>query len=204
MKICLLSGHAPSCEGARVCAGPLQGVGECELAGMVLPDVAKVLREEGHVVVVGNRSQAGGVTPSYSAKVSNAAEADLTLELHFNAATPKAEGCEVLHWYGSLKGRSAATALSRYLASSLGVRNRGPLPVCRNQAEATTSGNLGRYTTNAAAAFYASYAVFLLAEPCFAGSNAAEARLLGEMTQDGRYAAFLAAGILQAVKEIEA
>ena len=58
---------------------------------------------------------------SYKLAIEHATKYDLCIELHLNAATPAAEGCEVL--YKSVKGRKYADKVQRQLAKVF--KNRG-------------------------------------------------------------------------------
>lgn len=50
---------------------------------------------------------------------------DAVLELHFNSASPLANGTECLHWFGSKKGLSIAKQLSKYVSNTYGTTLRG-------------------------------------------------------------------------------
>ena len=49
----------------------------------------------------------------------------IILELHYNAATPAANGCEVFHYYTNKTGKKLAENLCSYLSTEFGVKNRG-------------------------------------------------------------------------------
>lgn len=50
---------------------------------------------------------------------------DAILELHFNAASPLANGTECLYWFGSKKGLSIAKQLSKFVSNTYGTTLRG-------------------------------------------------------------------------------
>ena len=167
MKIALLPGHARKSEGATVCAGYYESFGEFALASHYLPQVRECLECLGHDAVITCRENAGGTTPSYSAKAANATGANLALEWHFNSVDdPKTAGCEVLYWGRSEKSQLFAEKLSARMARILGVPNRGAKPVTDKEDRGYS-------------AFHKSRMPFFMLEPCFAGSNDAEARAFG-------------------------
>lgn len=50
---------------------------------------------------------------------------DAILELHFNAASPLANGTECLYWFGSKKGKQIAQQLSAHISNVYGTKLRG-------------------------------------------------------------------------------
>lgn len=186
-RICLLPGHAAAAEGSAVCAGAYKGWGEHRLATHYLPALARELERLGYEVVCTERAAAGGVSPSYSAKAANATGADLALEWHFNAAGATATGCEVLHWGASSSGRVFAATLGAALAAHLQVRDRGPLAVPTPDGRATE-------------AFRQSRMPFFMVEPCFAGSNPDDAKLLCRAIAEGKWAVAAAFAVDSAVR----
>lgn len=172
MKIALMAGHARESEGAVVCAGYYEDFGEHALARHYLPGVRDNMVALGHEVVLTHREEAGGVSPSFSAKAANAAGVDIALEWHFNSAGPEVEGCEVLYWGPSAKGKRFAELLSERLARVLGVRNRG--------AKAITSKSDRGFSF-----FQKTRMPAFIVEPCFAGSNEKEARVFGAAIHEG-------------------
>lgn len=189
MKIAMLPGHARKKEGATVCAGYYEGFGEHALASHYLPGLCLALEERGYDVVQTQREDAGGTSPSYSAKAANATGANLALEWHFNSCEG-AEGCEVLHWHKSAKGKEFAEKLSARLAKLLGVRNRGA------KAIGGSTEDRGYH------AFRVSRMPFYMIEPCFAGSNEAEARAFGSLIKSGVWQREVAKIIAVTVAEV--
>lgn len=164
-KIALMPGHASYAEGSVVCAGKYRGWGENKLARYYLPRLADELRALGYDVVCASREEAGGSTPSYSAKAANATGAELALEFHFNAAMATSTGTEVMYWGKSATGKRFAEALGERVAARLGVRHRGALAVPTLENRGTE-------------AFRQSRMPFFMVEFCFAGSNSDDAEKL--------------------------
>lgn len=189
MKIALMAGHAYESEGAEMCAGYYEGFGEHSLARYYLPAVRENLGALGHEVVLTHRMDAGGVSPSFSAKAANAAGVDIALEFHFNSATPSTQGCEVLYWGPSEQGRRFAELLSARLARVLGVPDRG--------AKAITS-NADRGFSF----FQKTKMPAFIVEPCFAGSNEDEARVFGAAIHEGWFQAHCARVIHETISDV--
>lgn len=86
---------------------------------------------------------------------------DLVLELHYNAATPQANGCEVFYYFNNKEGKNLATYFSRKISQVFEMRDRG--------AKAMVNKNQRGFW----ALFYPK-ATTLLLEPFF-GSNSYDA-----------------------------
>ena len=159
-----------------MCCGHFAGYGEWALAAWYLPRVAKGLRELGYEVAVTQRANAGGTSPSYSAKAANAAGADLALEWHFNCASPAANGTEVMYWHASEKGRAFAGELARGIAGLVGTRlhGEGALAVPTPDERGTE-------------AFRKSRMQFFMVEVCFAGSNETDCQLFTHALLSGEW-----------------
>ena len=189
MKIAMLPGHARAKEGASVCAGYYKDFGEWALARTYLIGLCAELEARGVDVVQTQREDAGGTSPSYSGKAANATGANLALEWHFNSCEG-AEGCEVLHWHKSAKGKEFAEKLSARLAKLLGVRNRGA------KAIGGSTDDRGYH------AFRVSRMPFFMIEPCFAGSNPEEARTFGSLIKSGVWQQRVAKIVAETVAEV--
>ena len=120
-RILVVPGHLPASPGATAADGTREHTWQRVLArGVVdLLGARGDYRERQHV--------------SYSAHVADMttycrAHRDIAyyVELHTNAATPQAHGCEVLHWWGSTRGEAAARQVSARIAAGCGLRDRGP------------------------------------------------------------------------------
>ena len=190
MKIALLPGHARTKDGATVCAGYYEGFGEWALARTFLPAMAEHLRQLGYSVELTERADAGGTSPSYSAKAANATNADIALEWHFNSCEG-AEGCEVLYYaeVDNPKGREFAAVLSKKISQLLGVRDRGAKPIKGSE-------DRGWF------AFKKSLMPFFMIEPCFAGSHEDEARAYGTLIKNGVWQSRVARIISETINEV--
>ena len=91
---------------------------------------------------------------------------DLVIELHFNAATPQANGCETLYYFNSKKGRNYALEFSELVSDSTGIklRNGGCKPLVNKKDRGYAS------------VFYP-HAPTILIEPFF-GSNERDSKLI--------------------------
>lgn len=49
----------------------------------------------------------------------------LVIELHYNAATPQAHGCETLYYYSNREGKEIAEKFSEAISKEFNVKNRG-------------------------------------------------------------------------------
>ena len=63
------------------------------------------------------------------ATYSKLSDYDLTIELHFNAAHPAANGAEALYFHTNERGRRAAMLYSKMVSDQYGTRNRGDKPL---------------------------------------------------------------------------
>lgn len=189
MKVALLAGHARKAEGAVVCAGYYESFGEHALARHYLPALRDALNRLGHAAVLTNREEAGGVSPSYAAKAANATGAEIALEWHFNAGTSTARGCEVLYWGASAKGKEFAEKLSQRLATLLGVPNRG--------AKAISSEKDRGFSF-----FHRTKMPAFIVEPCFAGSNAEDARVFGMAIHEGWWQVHAARAVHETILDV--
>lgn len=197
-RIVLLPGHSHSDGGSRVCAGRYAEKSEYELARLYLPLLAGELKQRGYDVYIMSREDAGGTTPSYSAKAANATDADIALEFHFNSCG-NATGSEVLFWgYNKNTGKAFAEALGECLACKLGVRHRGALPCYEDEKKHPGE----RCTEHGWAAFNKSRMPFFMVEPCFAGSNPDEAVKLCEAIADPTWEKWLAGAIDRAIQKV--
>lgn len=193
--IALLSGHAPSKEGAEMKAGSLKGKGENAVAKAFLPDLANRLRKLGHTVDVTERKNSGGTSPLYSAFAANKTGADIAFEWHFNAYNEDSHGACVLHWATNKTAAKIAAHLARVMADTLGtdLHGNGLIPVHNNCPE-----ERGYY------AFKRSTMPFFMLEPCFAGSNPKEAAAYSEAITSGKWADAMAKAIDDALQMLMA
>ena len=174
-----------------MCCGQYKDWGEWRLANEYLPKIAQGLRGLGYDVVRTQRSDAGGTTPSYSAKAANAVGADLALEFHFNSAGAKARGGMVMHWGKSAPGKQFAKLLAQGITGLIGVPlfGDGTLAV-------PTPDNRGTE------AFRKSRMPFFMLEPCFAGSNEADCQLFTQALLSGAWEQKLPRIIDRSIKKV--
>lgn len=187
-KIALMPGHASYAEGSKVCAGKYKDWGEHKFACLYLPRLAAELQALGYDVVCTSREEAGGSTPSYSAKAANAAGVDIALEFHFNSCG-NATGTEVMYWGKSATGKQFATLLGESVAARLGVRHRGAKYVPTPENRGTE-------------AFRQSRMPFFMVEFCFAGSNPEEAEILCRAVAAPDWETWLAGAIDTAIRQV--
>lgn len=93
----------------------------------------------------------------------NAKAYDLVIELHYNAASPVANGTETLYYFNSAKGKAYAESISQEIVKEFGTSIRGV-----NGAKALVNKNDRGYY-----AVYLPKATALIVEPFF-GSNPSE------------------------------
>jgi len=69
-------------------------------------------------------------TSGYTARIKETAtklnkfDFDLVIELHFNAATPQANGCETLYYFNSKKGKQFAHIFTDTVCRLTGIKSR--------------------------------------------------------------------------------
>lgn len=194
----MLPGHAAKKEGATVCAGYYKGWGEFKLGSLYIPELCRWLEKEGFITKQTKRESKGGTSPSYSAKAANATKADIALEWHFNDYNALSDGCTVLYYaeVANPVGKQFAEKLGERIAKILGVRHRGALPVKGEADPLKGESDRGWY------AFKNSAMPFFMIEPCFAGSNAREAREFCAQIKTGEFAKKAAEAVAATIKEV--
>lgn len=111
---------------------------------------------------------------SYTARIKNTAEKlnkinlDLVIEMHFNAATPQAHGCETLYYYNSKTSRSYAKVFSETVYNWTGIKLRN------NGLKALVN----KHDRGFASVYYPN-APTILIEPFF-GSNKEDCEKIGD------------------------
>lgn len=159
MKIVLSIGHSPKDGGAETIDGKYS---EYTFWKKHLPLLKQELEKLGHQAYIVNRSEAGGISPSYAALACNATGADLAVEFHFNSAdSPTATGTETLYWKASRKGEEAARLVQDAMVAALGLKDRKLIPVSAANARAVNYFSKTRMPA-------------ILVEPAFAASNAGD------------------------------
>lgn len=100
----------------------------------------------------------------------NAQDYDLILELHYNAETPQANGCEVFHYFTNKQGKEYAKKLSALISQNFNIKDRG--------AKAMVKKSQRGYW----ALFYPKKTTLLL-EPFFGSNPSDAAKFCGEEEQ---------------------
>lgn len=95
----------------------------------VVLDIALLLRdmckEAGHEVIM-TREEDRFVTLSRRSKIANENRADLFISIHANGhKNNEANGLEVFHYFGSIKGEKLATHIQNQMVENLKRRDRG-------------------------------------------------------------------------------
>ena len=129
MKIALAVGHSRKI-GNRLDGGAVSvgDVSEWEYNTQLADMIQDILEGQGHTVEIWE-SYAG---KSYGGAMAWLADdikewgADCAIELHFNAATPGANGHEWLYWQSSDKGRLLAASINKaFMDTGLPIKQRG-------------------------------------------------------------------------------
>jgi len=127
MKIALVVGHRQSKQGAEGSAG----ISEFEYWSQFAKDLADTINSQHDVKVYFRRDEVGYSTNmKLLHKQLDANAIDVAIELHFNASTSNATGCEVL--YATPKAEQLATSLYDNLAI-LGNTRRGVKHITQQQ-----------------------------------------------------------------------
>lgn len=115
-KIAISAGHYPSSPGA--CH---RGKCEHEEASVWINNLYREMSDEGYDVLV---VPTGGL--SSKVRAINEFEADIAMEIHFNACGDcGASGCETLYYPGSSRGQLLAESIQYPLSAALKNRDRG-------------------------------------------------------------------------------
>lgn len=185
IRIALLPGHSKKDGGAVMVSGLKYS--EFTFANKYIPEVKKHLEDYGYEVVITCRENAGGTTPSYSAKAANTTNADAAFEFHFNSAGPTARGCEFLYKAGNSKYKEAAKIMGKEWSRLTGIKHRGELAVCN----AKDTHNYNRATSRGSSAFTRSNMFFCMTEPFFS-SNPEECALVTNLYKSGEWSKYMA------------
>lgn len=123
MKICISIGHSEKEQGATTKDSKTsEYMFNTALAHLVKDDLKKL----GYGVVITNRlTDGGGTGMTADVKAINATGADICVELHCNAYNTKAQGCEMLFWHTSEKGKQLAKTLQNRVVKVLNNSDRG-------------------------------------------------------------------------------
>lgn len=163
MKIAIVIGHHAKAKGAY---SKYLKDSEYDFYNKVVDWYKRCLNGKGDIYLH-DENISGYVTRiKNTAKKINSRGYDLVIELHFNAATPSANGCETLYYYNSKKGREHAFNFSKTVHEQTGikVRNNGLKALTNNKDRGFAS------------VFYTD-APTILIEPFF-GSNEKDCELI--------------------------
>lgn len=120
-KIAIIPGHSKSSKGACSCWLP------CEFDyNLQVAEELKKLNPSLYTIYT-HDSYSGGyyAMVKSTANQVNKVNFDLVLELHYNAASPLANGAETCYWFASKKGKEYAQKITNGLSSSFHITNRG-------------------------------------------------------------------------------
>lgn len=127
MKIALTVGHSRLKNGSYTSADgkPYGGCNEYKWCKAFSKQLAKQLKKNGHdvdtIICPEKTFTSSKQEKPHKLDIINTGSYELVMELHLNAASPSANGCEVL--YVSDKGREYASAIQKRLATIF--RDRG-------------------------------------------------------------------------------
>lgn len=99
----------------------------------------------------------------------------LVIELHYNAASPLANGCEVLYYFASVKGKEYAVEASKMISEEFKVTNRGAKPLVKS-------------SDRGFAAVYYPKAPAIIFEPFFGSNKEDSSKFIGK---EKEYAVFI-------------
>ena len=116
MKIALCAGHHKDRKGA---VNKKHNLNEYDEALKVIIPLTEILLKNGHPV-----STFSGRLSQKIANI-NKYDFDLAIDLHFNASTYVAKGCEVMYVPGSETRRGQAEVMSQEIALYMNLRDRG-------------------------------------------------------------------------------
>jgi N-acetylmuramoyl-L-alanine amidase len=120
-KIAILTGHAPDSKGDYSKWLP----SEFDYNTQVAEELKKI--NSSLYTVYTHDSYLGGyyAMEKRTADTINKDSFDLTLELHYNSASPLAHGTECCYWFASKKGKEYAQKISEEISQRLDTTNRG-------------------------------------------------------------------------------
>ena len=125
MRIFLNPGHDVNLDSGAV--NPHTGLRECDVALQIGVQLQAYLKECGHFVEMLQSDNLAGETPHLPCVVdaAEAAEADIFISIHCNAANGIARGTETLVHHLGGEADALARSIQREIVSTLGTRGRG-------------------------------------------------------------------------------
>lgn len=171
MKLAIIIGHTKKAQGAT----SYKGVSEYVWNGKVAQEMKAYAKTLPNIDVEVYTRDAAGV--SGAAKLAKAWGADICMELHFNAFSKAAYGCEILVLKGDVESAKHADLLTDLLAKHYGFKERKVTQILQNEFDGdgvyeTVSGNAGH--GNLASVKAQGIPVRLLIEPCFMNTKNSE------------------------------
>lgn len=171
MKLAIIIGHTKKAQGAT----SYKGVSEYVWNGKVAQEMKAYAKTLPNIDVEVYTRDAAGV--SGAAKLAKAWGADICMELHFNAFSKAAYGCEILVLKGDVESAKHADLLTDLLAKHYGFKERKVTHILQNEFDGdgvyeTVSGNAGH--GNLASVKAQGIPVRLLIEPCFMNTKNSE------------------------------
>jgi len=122
MYITIDPGHSGPFE-PGACFGNLL---ECDVVLDISLALAGLLRASGHDVLLTRTTHIDNDGLSFRAQMANQQPADLFISIHCNAFhKPEANGTEVFHYPGSVRGAYLADCIRKQIVSCIGTRDRG-------------------------------------------------------------------------------
>ena len=114
-------------------ARSISGVPEWTFNVRVAVHIRRLLLRYGIESIIYDEYHGQGYTAAMTwlAHTLKADGVELAIELHFNAATESAAGCEMLYYQGSAPGKRLASCLQKEVLSAYTTKDRGIKPVKR-------------------------------------------------------------------------
>lgn len=122
MNICIDPGHSGPFEPGACAAG----LTEAAIVLDISRTLAALLEAAGHSVAMTRTGDIETDDLAFRADLANQQPADIFLSIHINASeNPNANGTEVYHYPGSIRGAYLADCIRRHIVASIGTTDRG-------------------------------------------------------------------------------
>ena len=89
----------------------------------LMSEVAENLKDVADIFY--HNPKIGGYNSRQKAMGKKTSEYKIVFELHYNAATPQANGCEALYYFSNNEGKAIAEEFCLLVNSKMGIKNRG-------------------------------------------------------------------------------
>lgn len=123
LKIALVIGHTSN--GDKGAYSPYLNKSEYDYNLAVAKELKEIQAEGIEYTIYTHTIQGYNSRQTALANKLNKLGFDYVLELHFNAASPQANGTECLHYFSSKKGKHAAQTISMQISKDFGTTIRG-------------------------------------------------------------------------------